>query len=145
VELGSLQDTVPTDRIVTIRGGWGIFGKRTSGEVLLRLTYKAYVEDEEEEKVTPASEVEYLESDDDMSETDYNKGGMTDRERESFMDLLAALLVSEEFQGIVSSESFRDSDLTPRGSKGNGGISSGNVVDSEIESGDSKGELYTFC
>jgi hypothetical protein len=145
VELGSLQDTVPTDRIVTIRGGWGIFGKPTSGEVLLRLTYKAYVEDEEKKKITPASEIEYLESDDDISDSDYNKGGVTARERESFMDLLAALLVSEEFQGIVSSESFRDSDMTGGGSKGNGGIVNGSVVDSEVDSGDSKGELCAFC
>lgn len=141
MELGSLQDTVPTDRIVTIRGGWGVFGKRTSGEVLLRLTYKAYVEDEEEEKVTLASEMGYFESDDDMPESEYSKGGVTDRERESFMDLLAALLVSEEFQGIVSSESFRDSDLTGKGSKGNGGIGGGSVVDSEVLSGESKGEI----
>ncbi|KAJ4775513.1 Calcium-dependent lipid-binding (CaLB domain) family protein [Rhynchospora pubera] len=139
VELGSLQDTVPTDRIVTIRGGLGLFGKRTSGEVLLRLTYKAYVDDEEEEKVQyPGSKVEYPESDDDMPESGYNKWGATDKERESFMDLLAALLVSEEFQGIVSSESFRDSDLNGNGSRGNGGGSGGSIVDSEVISGDSK-------
>ncbi|XP_078161284.1 calcium-dependent lipid-binding (CaLB domain) family protein isoform X3 [Carex rostrata] len=142
VELGSLQDTVPTDRIVTLRGGWGVFGKRTSGEVLLRLTYKAYVEDEEEEKFVPASEIGYLESDDDISESDYSKGGVTDRERESFMDLLAALLVSEEFQGIVSSESFRDPELTGTGSRGNGGIGGGSVVDSGVVSGDSKALLW---
>lgn len=110
--------------------------------MLLRLTYKAYVEDEEEEKVVPASEIGYLESDDDMSELDYSKGGVTDRERESFMDLLAALLVSEEFQGIVSSESFRDPELTGMGSRGNGGISGGSVIDSGVVSGDSKGEIF---
>lgn len=109
--------------------------------MLLRLTYKAYVEDEEEEKVVLASEIGYIESDDDISESDYSKGGVTDRERESFMDLLAALLVSEEFQGIVSSESFRDPELTGTGSRGNGGIGGGSIVDSGVVSGDSKGEI----
>ncbi|CAN6441846.1 unnamed protein product [Victoria cruziana] len=49
VELSHLEDTVPTDRIISLRGGWGVFNKGTSGEILLCLTYKAYVEDEEED------------------------------------------------------------------------------------------------
>ncbi|KAF0934557.1 hypothetical protein E2562_025652 [Oryza meyeriana var. granulata] len=114
VELGSLKDTVPTDKIVTLYGGWGIFGRRSKGEVLLRLTYKAYVEDEEDEGVKTEFAAGYV-SDEDV--LDYVQDGastqsdMNGKERETFMDLLAALLVSEEFQGIVSSEpgSSRDS------------------------------------
>ncbi|KAJ3672306.1 hypothetical protein LUZ60_007027 [Juncus effusus] len=114
VELGSLKDTVPTDRIVKLQGKWrGIFGNSNSGEVLLRLTYKAYVEEDEEEQEKDRStpELEYIESDEDIS--DYESNEKSFRERESFMDLLAALLVSEEFQGIVSSPdsfSFKDSE-----------------------------------
>jgi len=91
---------------VTLYGGWGLFGKREAGEVLLRLTYKAYVEDEEDEAVRSEFGAGYA-SDEDV--LDY-VGGMSKgsdfvgKERETFMDLLAALLVSEEFQGIVSSE-----------------------------------------
>ncbi|GJM87438.1 hypothetical protein PR202_ga03392 [Eleusine coracana subsp. coracana] len=107
VELGSLKDTVPTDKVVTLYGGWGLFGKRAAGEVLLRLTYKAYVEDEEEEGVQTESTSGYV-SDDDVLEyvqRDMSIGSdFVGKERETFMDLLAALLVSEEFQGIVSSE-----------------------------------------
>ncbi|XP_015689259.1 synaptotagmin-2 [Oryza brachyantha] len=115
VELGSLKDTVPTDKIVTLYGGWGLFGRRSKGEVLLRLTYKAYVEDEEDEGVKNEFAAGYV-SDEDV--LDYVQDGpstdMNGKERETFMDLLAALLVSEEFQGIVSSEpgSFRDSEQT---------------------------------
>ncbi|XP_038721457.1 tricalbin-3-like isoform X1 [Tripterygium wilfordii] len=111
VDLGSLQDTVPTDRIVVLRGGWGLFRKGSSGEILLRLTYKAYVEDEEDDR----SEVRSIDvdaSDDEMSDYDesnasYVRGGTEysdGTDKESFMDVLAALLVSEEFQGIVASE-----------------------------------------
>lgn len=91
---------------MTLYGGWGLFGKREAGEVLLRLTYKAYVEDEEDEAVRSEFGAGYA-SDEDV--LDY-VGGMSKgsdfvgKERETFMDLLAALLVSEEFQGIVSSE-----------------------------------------
>uniref|UniRef100_A0A0D9VMZ9 C2 domain-containing protein n=1 Tax=Leersia perrieri TaxID=77586 RepID=A0A0D9VMZ9_9ORYZ len=112
VELGSLKDTVPTDKIVSLYGGWGLLGKRSKGEVLLRLTYKAYVEDEEDEGVKSEFAAGYV-SDEDV--LDYAQDGTSDmdgKERETFMDLLAALLVSEEFQGIVSSEpgSSRDSE-----------------------------------
>ncbi|CAL9081967.1 unnamed protein product [Musa acuminata var. zebrina] len=110
VELGLLQDTVPTDKIVALQGGWSLFGKQLSGELLLRLTYKAYVEDEEDgtEKELVDSDAsddestEYEQADEsyEQSFSDYPIGG----ERESFMDVLAALLVSEEFLGIVSSE-----------------------------------------
>uniref|UniRef100_A0A0A9DCP4 C2 domain-containing protein n=1 Tax=Arundo donax TaxID=35708 RepID=A0A0A9DCP4_ARUDO len=106
VELGSLKDTVPTDKIVTLYGGWGLFGRRTAGEVLLRLTYKAYVEDEEDEGVKTELAGGCV-SDEDV--LDYAQSGIScndsvSKERETFMDLLAALLVSEEFQGILSSE-----------------------------------------
>nr|CAB3451580.1 unnamed protein product [Digitaria exilis] len=115
VELGSLKDTVPTDKIVTLYGGWGLLGKREAGEVLLRLTYKAYVEDEEDEAVKSEFGGGYVSDEDvlDYVQGDIGKGGdFLGKERETFMDLLAALLVSEEFQGIVSSEagSSRDPD-----------------------------------
>ncbi|XP_038971341.1 synaptotagmin-4-like isoform X2 [Phoenix dactylifera] len=110
VELGSLQDTVPTDRIVALQGGWGLFRNRSSGEILLHLTYKAYVEDEEDDNV----KTEYADgdaSDDEMLDYEHangtsgqSKSDPDEKERESFMDVLAALLVSEEFQGIVASE-----------------------------------------
>ncbi|XP_006355003.1 tricalbin-3-like [Solanum tuberosum] len=106
VDLVSLEDTVPTDKIVILRG-WGLLGPRPVGEILLRLTYKAYVEDEEDERIEARSK--YLDaSDDESSDLDerdtavYEQRSGTDKE--SFMDLLAALIVSEEFQGIVASE-----------------------------------------
>ncbi|XP_017637822.1 tricalbin-3-like isoform X2 [Gossypium arboreum] len=86
VDLGTLKDTVPSDQIVVLQGAWGVFGKRSAGEILLRLTYKAYVEDEEDDTTVGVKQF--------TDETD----------KESFMDVLAALIVSEEFQGIVSSE-----------------------------------------
>lgn len=49
MDLISLRDTVPVDKVVRLRGGWGPFRKRYAGEVLLRLTYTAYVDDEEED------------------------------------------------------------------------------------------------
>ncbi|XVE91777.1 hypothetical protein REPUB_Repub01dG0041100 [Reevesia pubescens] len=111
VDLGTLQDTVPTDKIVALQGGWGVFGKRSSGEILLRLTYKAYVEDEED-YTTQAGSIDTDASDDELSDSDESNGTYeqgvkqyTDEtNKESFMDVLAALIVSEEFQGIVSSE-----------------------------------------
>nr|XP_023881968.1 tricalbin-3 [Quercus suber] len=110
IDLGSLQDTVPTDKIVALRGGWGLFRKGSSGEILLRMTYKAYVEDEEDER-TEADSIDVDASDDELSDSDqpngtYEKRGDSSNEtdKDSFMDVLAALIVSEEFQGIVSSE-----------------------------------------
>ncbi|XWS22985.1 hypothetical protein CRYUN_Cryun29cG0082400 [Craigia yunnanensis] len=110
VDLGTLQDTVPTDKIVVLQGGWGVFRKRSSGEILLRLTYKAYVE-EEEDDTTVAGSVDTDASDDELSDSDesnvtYEQGvkQYTETDKESLMDVLAALIVSEEFQGIVSSE-----------------------------------------
>ncbi|GJR09510.1 tricalbin-3 isoform X1 [Tanacetum coccineum] len=109
VDLGSLKDTVPTDKIVALRGGWGLFRKGYAGEILLRLTYKAYVEDEEDEKVKSVSK-DIDASDDELSDmeqaaatygTRVNESGTS---KEAFMDVLASLLVSEEFQGIVASE-----------------------------------------
>lgn len=111
VDLGSLQDTVPTDRIVVLQGGWGPFRKGSSGEILLRLTYKAYVEDEEDDRSEEDS-IDVDASDDELSDSDqpnveYEKGerdSSNETDKESFMDVLAALIVSEEFQGIVASE-----------------------------------------
>ncbi|OIW08837.1 hypothetical protein TanjilG_16418 [Lupinus angustifolius] len=111
VDLASLKDTVPTDRIVVLQGGWGILGKGSSGEILLRLTYKAYVEDEEDDK-TEVNAIYVDASDDELSDSEEanvtdekNEGDpMYRTDNESFMDVLAALIVSEEFQGIVASE-----------------------------------------
>ncbi|XAR53214.1 hypothetical protein NMG60_11021676 [Bertholletia excelsa] len=111
VDLGSLEDTVPTDRIVVLDGGWGLFRRGSAGELLLRLTYKAYVEDEDDEK----TETELMDSDasdDELSDLDdsnatyeqLKKDLSSEADKESFMDVLAALIVSEEFQGIVASE-----------------------------------------
>lgn len=122
VDLGSLKDTVPTDRIVVLQGGWGLFRRGSSGEILLRLTYKAYVEDEEDDK-TEAESMDTDVSDDEMSDSEEvdatfeqsQRGTLNGTDKESFMDLLAALIVSEEFQGIVASEtgSMQTSDDVP--------------------------------
>ncbi|KAL7001496.1 hypothetical protein U1Q18_002648 [Sarracenia purpurea var. burkii] len=111
VGLGSLKDTVPTDRIVVLQGGWGLFGKRSSGEILLRLTYKGYVEDEEDER-TEAESMDADSSDDELFDSEESDGTYESQvadssrevDKESFMDVLTALIVSEEFQGIVASE-----------------------------------------
>lgn len=110
--MGSLQDTVPTDRIVALQGGWGFLRKGSSGEILLRLTYKAYVEDEEDDK-TEEDSIDIDVSDDELSDST-EEANVTDKtgvresayptDKESFMDVLAAIIVSEEFQGIVASE-----------------------------------------
>ncbi|KAK9063851.1 hypothetical protein SSX86_017723 [Deinandra increscens subsp. villosa] len=108
VDLRSLKDTVPTDRVVTLQGGWGPFNKGPTGEILLRLTYKAYVEDEEDERIKANA------SDDEFSElasvvgTTYEPSS----DKETFMDVLAAFIVSEEFQGIVASETSSNANNT---------------------------------
>ncbi|CAN8268995.1 unnamed protein product [Cochlearia groenlandica] len=110
VDLGSLPDTVPTDKIVVLRGGWNLFGKGSAGEIQLRLTYKAYVEDEEDDKRI-AKAIKAVVSDDETSDTEepssfVRNGRIPSDElgQESFMNVLSALILSEEFQGIVSSE-----------------------------------------
>ncbi|GJZ63180.1 tricalbin-3 isoform X1 [Tanacetum coccineum] len=106
------RDTVPTDRIVTLQGGWGLLNKGSVGEILLRLTYKVYVEDEEDEKI----EVDIDASDDEFSElgpagTTYDPTSPVS-DKETFMDVLAAFIVSEEFKGIVASEaSYNATDM----------------------------------
>ncbi|KAG0497820.1 hypothetical protein HPP92_002511 [Vanilla planifolia] len=72
VELETLQDTVPSDRVVTLQGGWGLFGRQSSGEILLRLTYRAYVEDEEDDILE--REVEGDSSDDEALDYDPASG-----------------------------------------------------------------------
>ncbi|KAL5553003.1 hypothetical protein UlMin_040404 [Ulmus minor] len=113
VDLGSLKDTVPTDKIVDLRGGWGLFRNGSAGEILLRLTYKAYVEDEEDDKAeVESSDTDASDSDDELSDFDKSSAPYVkdqrelaeETDKESFMDVLAALIVSEEFQGIVASE-----------------------------------------
>lgn len=96
---------------MVLQGGWGPFRKGSSGEILLRLTYKAYVEDEEDDRPEEDS-IDVDASDDELSDSDqpnveYEKGerdSSNETDKESFMDVLAALIVSEEFQGIVASE-----------------------------------------
>lgn len=112
IDLGSLKDTVPADRIVVLRGGWTPFGNGSAGEILLRLTYKAYVEDEEDERsVKVAANTEA--SEDELSDSDEPDIAIPEKraeeyvfapDNESFMNVLAALLVSEEFRGIVASD-----------------------------------------
>lgn len=119
IDLGSLKDTVPADRIVVLRGGWTPFGNKVAGELLLRLTYKAYVEDEEDEKSVKAS-ADAEASEDDLSDSDEANVAVPEKlkeeftmaaDKESFMDVLAALLVSEEFRGIVTSETLNNKSL----------------------------------
>ncbi|KAE9593398.1 putative C2 domain-containing protein [Lupinus albus] len=137
VDLGSLKDTVPTDRIVVLQRGWGILGKGSSGEILLRLTYKAYVEDEEDDKIVDAIDVDEA-SDDDLSDSEEanvidekNEGDPMHRaNNEPFMDVLAALIVSEEFQGIVASETGSTNFLNNSSSTGSK-ISKSNVANAE--------------
>lgn len=102
---------MPTDRIVALQGGWRPFGDRFAGEILLRLTYKGYVEDDEDEATaaklmdTDVSDDEMFDSDDMYATYEQPKRESSNEiDKETFMDVLAALLVSEEFQGIVASE-----------------------------------------
>lgn len=95
---------MPTDRIVALRGGWGLFRKGSSGEILLRLTYKAYVEDEEDDRAAGSGSIDASDSDDELLESYESTAKMPKETEESFMDVLAALIVSEEFLGIVASE-----------------------------------------
>lgn len=127
VDLGYLKDTVPTDRIVVLRGGWGLFRKGYCGEILLRLTYKAYVEEDEDDDKIEVKDTEIdVASDDELSDIDQSYSSYQQRmrrssdevDKESFMDVLAALIVSEEFQGIVASDtgnvfSTEDSERIP--------------------------------
>ncbi|KAG7594693.1 C2 domain [Arabidopsis thaliana x Arabidopsis arenosa] len=152
VDLRFLQDTVPTDRIVVLRGGWSLFGKGSAGEILLRLTYKAYVEEEEDDK-TNVKAIDADASDDEMSDSEElgsfvrnEKVSSDDIGQESFMNVLSALIVSEEFQGIVSSEagdsiiSGGDSLGAPVPSKtdsSNGSESNADVSDSDLLVGNS--------
>eukprot|EP00250_Pteridium_aquilinum_P008292 c17829_g1_i1 orf=287-2431(+) len=56
VDLSALQDTVPVNQLVKLTGSWGPLEKRFAGELMLRMTYTAYVEDEDEgEEGTPLS------------------------------------------------------------------------------------------
>lgn len=99
-----------------LRGGWTPFGNKSAGELLLRLTYKAYVEDEEDEKAVKVS-ADTEASEDELSDSDETDAAIPKKlkeeftmaaDKESFMDVLAALLVSEEFRGIVTSETLNN-------------------------------------
>ncbi|KAL7111026.1 hypothetical protein ACP275_05G062500 [Erythranthe tilingii] len=123
IDLGSLKDTVPEERAVVLQGGWSPFGKGSVGEILLRLTYKAYVEDEEDEKRMAKkvsddikkSENKSSDSDDSRAAIfeERAKDNLIDANKESFVDLLAALLVSEEFKEIVASETSNKKSVDP--------------------------------
>ena len=146
VDLASLKDTVPTDRIVVLQGGWGLFRRGSSGEILVRLTYKAYVEDEEDDK-TEGESMDTDVSDDEMSDSEEVnptfeqrlRGMSNGTDKESFMDVLAALIVSEEFQGIVASEtgSLQPSEDVPSldPKLRSRGVTSSPSSDSEISGG----------
>ncbi|BBN05707.1 hypothetical protein MPTK1_3g15350 [Marchantia polymorpha subsp. ruderalis] len=49
IDLTTLQDTVPVDRKLILKSGWGPLPKRFAGECILRLTYKAYIDEEGQE------------------------------------------------------------------------------------------------
>ncbi|KAG6557281.1 hypothetical protein Mapa_001208 [Marchantia paleacea] len=49
IDLTTLQDTVPVDRKLVLKSGWGPLPKRFAGECILRLTYKAYIDEEGQE------------------------------------------------------------------------------------------------
>lgn len=80
----------------------------------MRLTYKAYVEDEEDDKAASNALDIDISDDDESSDTDEPNGAYEESEndtvkatgKESFMDVLAALIVSEEFLGIVASDAL---------------------------------------
>ncbi|KAH0943352.1 hypothetical protein HID58_002989 [Brassica napus] len=114
VDLGSLPDTVPKDRVVVFRGGWSLFGKGSAGELLLRLTFKAYVEDEEDEKRNAKANVPYA-SDDEMSDSE---------EPSSFVknDKIPSDDPSESSVSPVPSKAGEDSKSQPE-DFGSGGIS----------------------
>lgn len=126
VELSALQDTVPTDRVVSLRGGWGPFQKRFAGELLLRLTYTAYVEDEDEngkgDRPLPfssgyASDVD--EKSDSSTSKVVNKATGFPQGKESLTEMFAAVIAE------VNSEVLGDSLVTEaveEGSDSNGGI-----------------------
>ncbi|XP_078446336.1 calcium-dependent lipid-binding protein-like [Wolffia australiana] len=123
VELGSLQDTVPSDRVIALERGWGLLGKGSSGEILLRLTYKAYVEDEEDDPYKMnLTDIDPSDDDDDeddgvdddsvigpdFSDAYPNQGRVGSsslgRGQEPLMDLVTALLMSQEFQNMAASQ-----------------------------------------
>jgi hypothetical protein len=145
VDLGSLKDTVPTDRIVILQGGWGLFRKASAGEILLRLTYKAYVEDEEDERIEADSTDGDVSDDDELFDSDESDTSNELRERDSrvgtgtetLMDVLAALLISEEFQGIVASETAYSKSLANGSSTNSTSKSLGSNVESVPSNPDS--------
>ncbi|XP_047971554.1 tricalbin-3-like [Salvia hispanica] len=125
IDLGSLKDTVPADRIVVLRGGWTPFGDGSTGEILLRLTYKAYVEDEEDERSnkvlanTEASQNNLSDSDEpDFAIPKRAEEYVVATDTESFMNDLAALLVSEKFRGIVASDTTNNRSPDDRANNG---------------------------
>lgn len=139
-----------------MQGSWGFLGKGSSGEILLRLTYKAYVEDEEDDRSvvdsidTDASDDELSDSEESSATKEKDKrNAMNETEKESFMDVLAALIVSEEFQGIVSSETGYSktlddiSDTSSKVSRSN--LNAESIPSSPGNSEASRGTMLTYC
>lgn len=138
-----------------------MFRRGSSGELLLRLTYKGYVEDEEDDRAMLESmgiDVSDDESDFDESSSTYGQisSSGTDEvtssngtDKESFMDVLAALIVSEEFQGIVASANSRFPDQASKtGSRvpsGGFNAESSSPSDASSASGGSGGIAFGYC
>ena len=96
---------MPADTVISLQRGWGLFRKGSSGKILLRLTYKAYVEDEEDDPhkmvLMDADSSDNDNNDEDDDDSDGSDKPDTSRESgegpEPMMELLAALLLSHEF------------------------------------------------
>ncbi|KAL6562726.1 hypothetical protein OROGR_003733 [Orobanche gracilis] len=132
VDLGSLTDTVPADRRVVLGEGWSLFENGSAGEILLRLTYKGYVEDEEDEK---RPEKVHEASEDDLSGLRAKKY-IVGPDKESFIDVLAALLLSEEFRGIMSET------LNATVSLHDAGIISGNTSEPNVPTAKTQQQIF---
>ncbi|KAJ7548348.1 hypothetical protein O6H91_07G008200 [Diphasiastrum complanatum] len=112
VNLSTLQDTVPCDKIVTLKGGWGPFLKQYAGDVVLRLTYKAYVEDEEEDREEDGPlangnldlDDEKIESNSLLHETaNTSADSDEDSSSRSFLsNLIAAISLAADDQGLTN-------------------------------------------
>ncbi|KAF1899159.1 hypothetical protein Lal_00019281 [Lupinus albus] len=150
VDLGSLEDTVPADRMVVLQGGWGILRKDSAGEVLLRLTYKAYVEDDEDDE-NDEDAIDVDASDDKLSDSEEahatdkkNEGENMHLNNKSIMDILAALVVSEEFQGIVKYETGSTKNLDNSSNTGSKLSKSPVANDESIPSTPNNSEVFYF-
>ena len=145
---------MPTDRIVVLQRGWGLFRKGSGGEILLRLTYKAYVEDEEDDRAdSEYIDTDLSDSDDELSESEDSVGSFVkdklkdakETDKESFMDVLAALIVSEEFQGIVASETGNSKPFDDVSAAGSRGPNAESIPLNSNNSSEGSGGIYYCC